>query len=87
MTTLEFSAAFENVLSDAMRDLALGVGGNGGGGGKRVEGRNLLELRGVECNGRPLLPSSRVHGSSLFSRGETQSLCVATVGASSRTTL
>lgn len=46
-------------------------------GGKRSDGRNPLEIRPVssQCG---LLP--RAHGSVLFTRGETQSLAVVTLG-------
>ncbi|XP_042050318.1 probable polyribonucleotide nucleotidyltransferase 1, chloroplastic isoform X2 [Salvia splendens] len=46
-------------------------------GGKRSDGRNPEELRSINsrCG---LLP--RAHGSALFTRGETQSLAVATLG-------
>lgn len=96
---LQFSFAFENILSDVMREMALDGPRSSTGtqkppeaepvtpttpaepvssGGRRVDGRVLNELRPVACDGRPLDPS-RVHGASLFSRGETQSLCIATV--------
>ena len=58
-----------------MRSLAIAPKADGG---TRVDGRALGELREVRCSGRPLAPS-QVHGASLFSRGETQSLCMATV--------
>ncbi|VFQ91080.1 unnamed protein product [Cuscuta campestris] len=46
-------------------------------GGKRSDGRTLHELRPINsCCG--LLP--RAHGSALFTRGETQSLAVVTLG-------
>lgn len=46
-------------------------------GGKRSDGRSPAELRSINsCCG--LLP--RAHGSALFTRGETQSLAVATLG-------
>ncbi|KAK1270565.1 hypothetical protein QJS04_geneDACA012996 [Acorus gramineus] len=46
-------------------------------GGKRSDGRNPLEIRPInsQCG---LLP--RAHGSALFTRGETQSLAVVTLG-------
>ena len=45
--------------------------------GKRIDGRNLDTVRAVvgEVN---ILP--RTHGSALFTRGETQSICVTTLG-------
>jgi len=45
--------------------------------GRRTDGRGLTEIRPLECE-VGVLP--RVHGSSIFQRGETQSLCVATLG-------
>ena len=45
--------------------------------GRRSDGRGPLDLRGIECE-VAVLP--RVHGSSLFQRGETQALCVVTLG-------
>ena len=45
--------------------------------GKRSDGRDMHEIRPIECE-VDLLP--RVHGSALFQRGETQSLCVITLG-------
>ena len=44
---------------------------------KRIDGRNLDEIRSIHCD-VGILP--RVHGSSLFTRGETQALVVATLG-------
>ena len=44
---------------------------------RRIDGRALDEVREVSCeNG--ILP--RTHGSALFTRGQTQALCVATLG-------
>ncbi len=47
--------------------------------GKRIDGRSLDQVR-------PIVPEvgvlPRTHGSSLFTRGETQALCVATLGTS-----
>jgi polyribonucleotide nucleotidyltransferase len=45
--------------------------------GQRVGGRKFDEIRQVNCQ-IGVLP--RTHGSSLFTRGETQSLCVTTLG-------
>jgi len=47
--------------------------------GRRVDGRAFDEIRGIECE-VGVLP--RTHGSAIFSRGETQSLVVATLGTS-----
>ena len=45
--------------------------------GVRVDGRAMDELRPISCE-TGILP--RVHGSALFTRGETQSLAVTTLG-------
>ncbi len=47
--------------------------------GTRTDGRDLDSVRDISCE-VGLLP--RTHGSSLFTRGETQALCVATLGTS-----
>lgn len=47
--------------------------------GKRIDGRNYNDIRAIECE-VGLLP--RVHGSSLFTRGETQALVTVTLGTS-----
>ena len=44
---------------------------------KRLDGRNMQEVRAITCE-VGVLP--RTHGSSLFTRGQTQSLCVTTLG-------
>lgn len=45
--------------------------------GVRVDGRGFKEIRPITCE-VSILP--RTHGSSLFTRGQTQSLCVTTLG-------
>lgn len=45
--------------------------------GKRIDGRDLETVRQIECQ-TGILP--RVHGSALFTRGETQALVVTTLG-------
>ena len=45
--------------------------------GKRIDGRDLSTVRGIESH-VGVLP--RTHGSALFTRGETQALCVTTLG-------
>ncbi|MEO0719744.1 MAG: polyribonucleotide nucleotidyltransferase, partial [Pseudomonadota bacterium] len=45
--------------------------------GKRIDGRDLTTVRRIDSQ-VGILP--RTHGSSLFTRGETQALCVATLG-------
>jgi polyribonucleotide nucleotidyltransferase len=44
---------------------------------KRIDGRDLNTVRPISCE-VGILP--RTHGSALFTRGETQALCVATLG-------
>ncbi len=46
--------------------------------GKRIDGRKFEEIRSINCQ-VGVLP--RVHGSAIFSRGETQVLSVVTLGA------
>ncbi|XP_068643525.1 polyribonucleotide nucleotidyltransferase 2, mitochondrial [Aristolochia californica] len=46
--------------------------------GLRVDGRQLDEVRPLQCESGYL---SRLHGSSIFSRGYTQVLCTVTLGA------
>ena len=50
--------------------------------GKRPDGRRSDELRPLDAE-LGVLP--RVHGSAIFNRGETQSLCIVTVGSTSDT--
>lgn len=45
--------------------------------GKRIDGRSFTEVRSIECLVGTL---PRVHGSALFTRGETQALVLATLG-------
>jgi len=47
--------------------------------GKRIDGRSLDQVRPILAEAG-FLP--RTHGSSLFTRGETQAICVATLGTS-----
>ena len=47
--------------------------------GTRADGRDLESVREISCE-VGLLP--RTHGSALFTRGQTQALCVATLGTS-----
>ena len=46
-------------------------------GAPRIDGRDTRTIRPITCE-TSVLP--RAHGSALFTRGETQSLCVATLG-------
>jgi len=47
---------------------------------RRVDGRGLKDIRPISC-AVEVLP--RTHGSALFTRGETQALCVTTLGTTS----
>ncbi len=68
-TQSQFNAAMHELESRVVRDLALE--------GKRPGGRNTTELRAVSCQ-VGVLP--RVHGSAIFTRGETQSLISVVLG-------
>ena len=69
-TKEQFSAAFGNLESRVVRDLILEKK-------LRLDGRTLGDLRAVSCD-VGMLP--RVHGSAVFTRGETQSLATITLG-------
>lgn len=72
------SSMNERLLKEAMSRCAIELGTRGDGrAGPNHQG--LLSIRPIEAN-VPLLPDM-VHGSALFSRGETQVLCTATLGA------
>jgi polyribonucleotide nucleotidyltransferase len=62
--------AFETVQADIMRKNVLEKN-------IRADGRNTKEIRPIYVEQHPL---PRVHGSSLFTRGETQALAVCTLG-------
>jgi len=66
----EIQSAFEKVLKQVVRRMTLEEG-------RRVDGRRMEEVRPITCE-VGLLP--RVHGSALFTRGETQVLSVTTLG-------
>ena len=61
---------FEALEADVVRGQILETG-------RRIDGRDLKTVRPIEAM-VGILP--RVHGSALFTRGETQALCVATLG-------
>jgi polyribonucleotide nucleotidyltransferase len=63
--------AFEEKLQESMRKMIINEN-------KRVDGRTCDEIRDITCE-VGLIP--RVHGSALFTRGETQSLGTVTLGA------
>jgi polyribonucleotide nucleotidyltransferase len=68
----EAKTAFELLQYNIMREMILSEK-------KRIDGRNLTTVRPIEVE-TGLLP--RVHGSALFSRGETQVLATITLGTS-----
>ena len=68
-TLQQFNEAFEYWERRVVRDLILE--------GKRLDGRGPDEIRPVSCQ-VSVLP--RVHGSAIFTRGETQSLATVTLG-------
>ncbi|MBI1345841.1 polyribonucleotide nucleotidyltransferase [bacterium] len=68
-TKAQFYTAYHDLEARVVRDLILE--------GIRIDGRKPDQLRGVSCS-VDVLP--RVHGSALFTRGETQSLATVTLG-------
>ena len=64
------SAAFKQAEKDIVRGSILDTK-------KRIDGRDLVTVRPIECE-VGILP--RTHGSALFTRGETQALVVTTLG-------
>ena len=68
--TAQIDAILHDIEYHAMRSTILEQG-------KRLDGRGLTDIRPITCE-VGLLP--RTHGSSLFTRGETQSLTTATLG-------
>lgn len=70
-TRAQFNDAFYKLEHQVVRDLILED--------KRLDGRKSGDLRSVECE-VSVLP--RVHGSAVFTRGETQSLATVALGTS-----
>ena len=69
-----------NVFSDVFKSLESAVvRGSVIKTGKRIDGRKLDQVRPIVSEAGVL---QRTHGSALFTRGETQALCVATLGTS-----
>jgi len=68
-TPEEVKTALQKVEKETIREMILS--------GTRPDGRGLTDIREMECE-VAVLP--RVHGSALFTRGETQVLVVATLG-------
>ncbi len=67
---LQIKEIFKKVEKEIVRKMILEEG-------KRIDGRGLKDIRPVTCEVR-VLP--RTHGSALFTRGQTQSLAVVTLG-------
>ncbi len=67
----QLKEAFYKLEARVVRDLILE--------GKRLDGRSYADMRAVTCE-VDVLP--RVHGSAVFTRGETQSLATVTLGTS-----
>ncbi|MDR2964721.1 MAG: polyribonucleotide nucleotidyltransferase [Treponema sp.] len=65
-----FDALFEDIQYEILRSSILEKS-------KRVDGRGLEDIRNITCEVDIL---QRTHGSALFTRGETQALCVTTLG-------
>lgn len=69
-TKADVLVAYKNLQSTLMRKMILEEG-------RRIDGRALNEIRPIDIE-QSFLP--RTHGSSLFTRGETQTLAVCTLG-------
>ena len=67
-----FNDVFKSLESTTVRSSVIKTG-------KRIDGRKLDQVRPIVSQAGPL---PRTHGSALFTRGETQALCVATLGTS-----
>ena len=67
-----FGDVFKSIESGVVRSSVIKTG-------KRIDGRKLDQVRPIVSEAGPL---PRTHGSALFTRGETQALCVATLGTS-----
>jgi len=68
--TAEVTAALDKLKKKTVRDMILDTG-------KRIDGRGARDIRKITCE-VGVLP--RTHGSSLFTRGETQAIVVTTLG-------
>lgn len=68
----EFSYLFEMICYKTLRTAIIGEN-------RRVDGRKTTDIRDINCQVHVL---KRPHGSALFTRGETQSLGVVTLGTS-----
>jgi len=72
MSSSVFGDCFKAIESKTVRSSVIKTG-------KRIDGRKLDQVRPIVSEAGPL---PRTHGSALFTRGETQALCVATLGTS-----
>ena len=72
MSESVFNDVFKSVESNVVRSSVIKTK-------KRIDGRKLDQVRPIESQVGLL---ERTHGSALFTRGETQALCVATLGTS-----
>lgn len=70
VTPFVLKDAMHHVQQEAVRDLIMNQN-------KRLDGRGMDELRPISC-AVGFLP--RAHGSALFTRGETQAVCLVTLG-------
>ena len=70
-SSAEISAEIEAIVKAEMRRMILEEG-------RRIDGRALDEVRPIQIE-LGVLP--RAHGSAVFTRGQTQALCVATLGS------
>ncbi|NKB69911.1 MAG: polyribonucleotide nucleotidyltransferase [Candidatus Latescibacteria bacterium] len=68
--TSALAASLDDLVKTDMRQMVLQEQ-------RRIDGRSLNQVRPVDC-ANALLPRS--HGSALFTRGQTQALCTATLG-------
>ena len=72
-TEFEVTSAFKNLQQKIVRRQIVDQG-------KRIDGRGVTDIRNINCE-VSLLP--RVHGSALFTRGETQVIAATTLGSGS----
>lgn len=73
VSELQLKEAFDRVHAKILRESILKTG-------RRVDGRSVTDIRAIDVE-VGLLP--RVHGSCLFTRGETQTMAVCTLGSES----
>jgi len=69
LTKAQFAEAFHDLEERVVRDQIMA--------GRRIDGRAPTDMRAISCAVSTL---PRVHGSALFTRGETQSLATVTLG-------